>query len=646
MRAGPLCRQILEGRAGTDLIVRVAQEGVIFVAAAVADIQLSRREFFDGDIPLQLHHGRRRRLLPGIQGGGEQRQDLVHITHDTIVAVLEDRRVGVLVDGDDDGGVLDALQVLDRAGNAAGNVEIALELLSGHADVAVDGNVLQGLCHGAAGADGGACCLCEILDELHVLYRADALARADHALRLDDGCVGGDADGEVDALRLQFGDELVHPFLGAAFLQDHLLSGAGLAALLHCRSGSGCLVFLRGLSEDVRGDDHALHLVGALVDHGDLRVSVEALHLHALEIARAAEDLQCLVGHVAGDVGSVHLCHGGFHAVGRVGLLQLCRAVDEKTGSAELGGHIRDLERDALLLADRLAELDAFLGVFHRGLVGALGDAKSLGSNADAAAVQGGHGDLEALSFLAEQVLLRHLHVIEIQLTCGGGTDAELVIVFLKSEALPALFHDQGADAAGADAGSGHGEDHVGVRLAAVGDEDLGAVQQVVVALILRDGLRTAGVAARVRLCQAEGADLTAGTEIRQIFLLLFLRAEGCDGIGPERSVGGQDDAGAAVDSGQFLDRDGIAQDIQACAFVLRAVGDSHQPHLPEGLDLLPGELVLFVQHERDRLDLCLRECTDSGPELFMGLCGLKQHLCTSFLEKRRGNTGYFRAGD
>ena len=136
----------------------------------------------------------------------------------------------------------------------------------------------------------------------------------------------------------------------------------------------------------------------------------------------------------------------------------------------------------------------------HGGLVGALGDAQRLGGNADTAAVQSGHGDLEALALLAQQVFLGDLDVVEVQLAGGGGADAHFVVVGLKGEALPALLHDEGGNAPGADVRRGDGKDHVGVRLAAVGDEDLLAVEEVVVAHVLGGGLGAAGVGAGVRL--------------------------------------------------------------------------------------------------------------------------------------------------
>ena len=59
-----------------------------------------------------------------------------------------------------------------------------------------------------------------------------------------------------------------------------------------------------------------------------------------------------------------------------------------------------------------LSELDALLGIGQRVLKGPLGDTQRLRRDTDAAAVQRGHGDLEAVALLAQQVLLGHLHVV------------------------------------------------------------------------------------------------------------------------------------------------------------------------------------------------------------------------------------------
>ena len=101
-----------------------------------------------------------------------------------------------------------------------------------------------------------------------------------------------------------------------------------------------------------------------------------------------------------------------------------------------------------------------------------------------------------------------------------------------------ALFHDEGRGAAGALGLVGDGDDRVDLGLAAVGDPLLGAVQDVVVAVELRRGLDAAGVAARVRLGEAEGREILAGRDVGKVFLLLLVASVEEDRVGAE-GIGG-----------------------------------------------------------------------------------------------------------
>ena len=172
-------------------------------------------------------HGRRGQLFAAVQRGGEQGQNLLHIAHDAVVAVLEDRRVTVLIDGHDGGGVLDALKVLGCAGDAAGDVQIAGELLTGHTHIAVQRQIFESLRHRAGRTDGRAGGLGQRLYQFHVLFLPDALARGDHPLRLRDGRIHRDAHGEVVTILLQRRHKVGHLLGSIPLPEDGLFANAG-----------------------------------------------------------------------------------------------------------------------------------------------------------------------------------------------------------------------------------------------------------------------------------------------------------------------------------------------------------------------------------------------------------------------------------
>ena len=112
------------------------------------------------------------------------RHDLEQVADQAVIGDLEDRRLLVLVDGDDDLAVLHAGQVLDGAGDADGDVELGRHDLAGLADLVVVGHE-AGVDRGARGADGGAELVGERLEHLEVLARAHAAAARDDDLRAE-----------------------------------------------------------------------------------------------------------------------------------------------------------------------------------------------------------------------------------------------------------------------------------------------------------------------------------------------------------------------------------------------------------------------------------------------------------------------------
>ncbi|CAN4021913.1 Spermidine/putrescine-binding periplasmic protein, partial [Dysosmobacter welbionis] len=309
---------------------------------------------------------------------------------------------------------------------------------------------------------------------------------------------------------------------GAIRVHRHLAGGIG--DLLDANNDLHNSFFLL-LQADIAGDDHTLDFAGALIDLGDLGVAHHALQGIVLGVAVAAEHLQRLGGGQHGVLRAEQLGHGRLLGEALALALQHGGLIGQQAARLGAHRHVGEGELGVLELADGLAELDTALGVGHGLFHGALGNAQSLGRDADAAAVQGLHGDLEALALLAQQVLLGNDAVGEHDLGGGGAVQAHLLFVLAHGEAGEAALHDEGGDAAGALGLVGHGEDHEHVGHVAVGDEDLGAVEDIVVAVQLGLGLALGGVGTGVGFGQAEGADLVALGQHGQVLGLLGLGA-------------------------------------------------------------------------------------------------------------------------
>ena len=88
-----------------------------------------------------------------------------------------------------------------------------------------------------------------------------------------------------------------------------------LGLVARCRRGPGpgrrqARLLTRRSAQQAPGDHHALHLVGALVDLGDLGVAHHALDREVLRVPGAAEQLDGVGGHLHRDVGGEGLRRG------------------------------------------------------------------------------------------------------------------------------------------------------------------------------------------------------------------------------------------------------------------------------------------------------------------------------------------------
>eukprot|EP01022_Parablepharisma_sp_SALTPOND_P004193 TRINITY_DN118_c0_g1_i10.p1 TRINITY_DN118_c0_g1~~TRINITY_DN118_c0_g1_i10.p1 ORF type:complete len:1227 (-),score=392.65 TRINITY_DN118_c0_g1_i10:741-4421(-) len=125
------------------------------------------------------------RILPGCACSAELldqlRHDLEEIADDAVVSHREDGRFFILVDGHDDLGVLHAGQVLDRAGDTDGDIQLGGDDLAGLANLPVVGHIAR-IHGGAGGAHGGVQLVGQRLQDLEAFRRTHATATGDDDL--------------------------------------------------------------------------------------------------------------------------------------------------------------------------------------------------------------------------------------------------------------------------------------------------------------------------------------------------------------------------------------------------------------------------------------------------------------------------------
>jgi hypothetical protein len=132
-------------------------------------------------------------------------------------------------------------------------------------------------------------------------------------------------------------------------------------------------------------------------------------------------------------------------------------------------GHVRESKLDCLKLLDGFPELTTVRGVAGGVCQRRLSDAHGLRRDAEPAGVERLHGVNEAQPRLAEKVVLRHAHLLEVQLHGGRRAEPHLVFLLSNREARQVRRDHERADASRATTvlrrvGTRHDEDGAGVR--------------------------------------------------------------------------------------------------------------------------------------------------------------------------------------
>ena len=143
-------------------------------------------------------------------------------------------------------------------------------------------------------------------------------------------------------------------------------------------------------------------------------------------------------------------------------------------------------------------------------------------------------------------------------------------------------------------------------RFLAVGDPQLLAVEDILVALQLRAGLQREGVGPRTGFAQRVGAHGVAA-HARQVALLLLFGAPAQQSVVDQRVLHVHDNPGGRIDARKFLHREDGLEEGAAAAAVLLGDFDAHQTQLKELFNELGLEDTLLVH------------LLDVGPDALVG---------------------------
>ena len=199
------------------------------------------------------------------------------------------------------------------------------------------------------------------------------------------------------------------------------------------------------------------------------------------------------------------------------------------------------------MLDDRPAERLPLAGVADGDVEGGLGEPDRDGADAEAAGVEGGEGDRQAATALADEPVGRDRDVVQADGGRRRAGQAHLLLGPGGAEPGQVGRQVEAGDAALAVVGRAQ-ERRVEVGVAAVGDPGLlAAGQPAVVARACARGPHRGGVGAGVRLGQAVGAEQLPADHVRQQVAALRLGAELVDRVAGQRvHADAQRDAGPA----------------------------------------------------------------------------------------------------
>ena len=285
--------------------------------------------------------------------------------------------------------------------------------------------------------------------------------------------------------------------------------------------------------------------------------------------------------------------------------------VEEGAGGFDFGVHVGEHPLNGLEFGNGFTEGFAGAGIFDGFVQGALGKANRLRGDANAAAVEGGECDPEALAFFADAIFGGNHAIVEKNFDGGRGALAHFVFVAADFEAGGLGFDEEGANSLPGQFGLRFSEDDVEASVGAVGDPGFGAVEAVVVAAADGGGLDAGGVGAGGRLGETEGAENFPGGEAAEIagFLGFVAKVEDRDlrgGIGDAKGGGH-----GGMDAGDFFEHEDVGDGIETGAAPFFWHEHAAAAESTEFLDGFEGKVVGALPIFDVRADLGVHEVAD-----------------------------------
>ena len=169
------------------------------------------------------------------------------------------------------------------------------------------------------------------------------------------------------------------------------------------------------------------HFIGALNDDVDAAIAPRAFHVILRHIALATHDLQSVIHGAIAKFATEDLAYRGLkHDVFILAVKEAGGHKEHRFHGVGVRSHARELLLDQVKLTDRSLKLEAVLRPLRGLFVGKFCCAQHASTQCAATVVQAGKRNIQATTFLMQQVLLRNLDVGEPNARLPCSTDATL----------------------------------------------------------------------------------------------------------------------------------------------------------------------------------------------------------------------------